>query len=69
MAALRSAHYGEGNIPILLANVSCTGDESSLTKCKHNGIGIHDCEHLEDVAVDCFGMFILQNYTIYIIVY
>ena len=59
VATLRSAHYGEGTIPILLANVSCAGDESNLTKCKHNGIGIHNCKHSENFGVDCMGMFIL----------
>ena len=55
MAAFRSAHYGEGTIPIMLANVSCTGDESNMIICGHNGIGIHDCKHSEDAAVECWG--------------
>ena len=62
MAALRSAHYGEGTLPILFTNISCTGDESNLTKCEHNGIGIHNCEHSKDVAVECLGMLTLYVY-------
>ena len=58
VAALRFAHYGEGTIPILLANVSCIGDESSLITCGHNGIGIHDCEHSENAAVECLGTYV-----------
>ena len=56
VAALKSAHYGEGTIPILLSNVSCTGDESNLIACGNNGIGIHNCQHLKDSAVECWGM-------------
>ena len=56
VAALKPAYYGKGTIPILLANVSCTGDELSLTNCRHNGIGIHDGRQSSDVAVECWGM-------------
>ena len=56
VAALTSAHYGEGTVPILLSNVSCTGQESNLTTCKHNEIGIYDCSHSKIAAVECLGM-------------
>ena len=57
VAALTSAHYGEGTLPILLSNVSCVGYELDLLSCKHNEIGFHDCQHSSDVAVECLGMF------------
>ena len=57
VAALTSAHYGEGTVPILLSNVSCAGHESNLIMCRHNGIGIHFCRHTNDAAVECLGMF------------
>ena len=41
------------NIPILLDDVLCIGNESSLLECRHNGIGVHDCIHFEDVVVGC----------------
>ena len=57
VAALTSAHYGEGTLPILLSNVSCVGYELDVLSCRHNEIGIHDCQHSSDVAVECLGMF------------
>ena len=58
VAALTSAHYGEGTVPILLSNVSCAGYESSLTTCGHKEIGIHNCNHLKVAAVECFGTYV-----------
>ncbi|KAH3830035.1 hypothetical protein DPMN_103271 [Dreissena polymorpha] len=38
--------------PILLDNVRCGGTESSLSYCQANW-GTHNCDHSEDVGVDC----------------
>ena len=38
-----------------LDDLSCSGSESSLGQCTHNGIGIEDCDHTEDVYVSCLG--------------
>ncbi|KAI4901969.1 hypothetical protein NFI96_006071 [Prochilodus magdalenae] len=48
-----SAHFGQGSDPILLDNVGCSGSESSITACSHNGFGKHDCGHSEDAGVTC----------------
>ncbi|NXH17276.1 DMBT1 protein, partial [Bucco capensis] len=55
VSAKIDAFYGEGTGDILLDNVVCTGDESSLEQCSHRGIGTHDCYHKEDAGVICRG--------------
>ncbi|KAM9813805.1 LOW QUALITY PROTEIN: scavenger receptor cysteine-rich domain-containing protein DMBT1-like [Neosynchiropus ocellatus] len=47
------AQFGKGTGPILLDNVECKGTESSLTQCKHPGIGKHNCVHDEDAGAIC----------------
>ncbi|XP_037627947.1 deleted in malignant brain tumors 1 protein-like isoform X2 [Sebastes umbrosus] len=53
VAAPHSAFFGWGFGPILLDNVGCSGNESSLTDCAHGGLGSHDCYHGEDAGVIC----------------
>jgi len=38
-------------------NVNCSGSESSLDDCSHHGWGISDCDHTNDVSIDCVPPF------------
>ncbi|XP_052790020.1 neurotrypsin-like [Mya arenaria] len=53
--ALRNAPYGEGNSTslILLDDVQCTSADMNIFFCRHNGIGEENCDHNEDVGVQC----------------
>ena len=45
--------YGSGSGRIWLDKVNCTGTETNIGDCQHNGWGLHNCEHSEDVSVSC----------------
>lgn len=56
MSKARSmAYFGEGQGPIHLDNVRCSGLEGSLGECPAlgQGEGGHDCRHSEDAGVIC----------------
>ena len=51
--ALPFAFHGEGEGPIHLDDVMCTGTETSLISCPYNPID--NCGHFEDAGVRCQG--------------
>ena len=54
MSKARSvAYFGEGQGPIHLDNVRCSGMEVSLGECPAEGQDAHDCRHSEDAGVIC----------------
>jgi len=55
-------HYGRGSGEIWLENLRCTGYENSLAECPHNGWGVNNCGHHEDVSIICgYGKCVTQH--------
>ena len=51
--AISRAAYGEGYGPVFLDDVRCSGTESNLTECQHQGVGVSNCGHNQDASVLC----------------
>ena len=47
--------FGVGNGTILLDDVVCQGNETSLLMCSHSNLGVHNCQHTEDAGIICSG--------------
>ena len=55
--AYREPRFGAGSGPIFLDEVHCSGTEISLLECnRFSLLGLHMCQHSQDVGVDCEGM-------------
>ena len=55
--AVRVASY-ESDSQIWLDDVQCTGNETSIDQCSHNGFNIYDCNFNDNrVGVECTGQF------------
>ena len=38
---------------VILDDVHCVGDETSMFDCQHGEFGVHDCNDAEDASVVC----------------
>jgi len=54
-------NYRTDHGPVWLDNVRCSGRERDIAECSHNGWGVHDCDHHEDVSVSCFHVDVRLN--------
>ncbi|XP_070550976.1 scavenger receptor cysteine-rich domain-containing protein DMBT1-like [Ptychodera flava] len=52
-SAYSTGRFGLGSDPIWLDNLSCGGHEDALANCTHQGWGVQDCGHHEDIGVVC----------------
>ena len=55
IAAVGPARFGSGSGPILFSELSCVGNESTITECDHRSTGGHNCSHSQDAGVVCEG--------------
>ncbi|XP_073670082.1 scavenger receptor cysteine-rich domain-containing group B protein-like isoform X6 [Paramisgurnus dabryanus] len=61
LSANSGAFFAQGSNPIWLDDVECSGSESSIKQCKHNGLGSHNCGHSNDAGVMCSDLLRLVN--------
>ncbi|XP_038062169.1 uncharacterized protein LOC119732624 isoform X33 [Patiria miniata] len=52
-AVSAATEFSEGSGAILLDNLECSGDESTLADCSHAGWTVNNCGHSEDAGVIC----------------
>ncbi|XP_030831464.1 deleted in malignant brain tumors 1 protein-like [Strongylocentrotus purpuratus] len=51
--APRNSYFGSADGPILLDDLYCNGQESSLFSCQHSGFANHNCNHRTDAGTIC----------------
>ncbi|XP_065606277.1 deleted in malignant brain tumors 1 protein-like [Cyrtonyx montezumae] len=60
VSAPGKSYFGRGSGPIWLDDVECSGTEASISQCRLNNWGSHNCNHEEDASVVCSGTNPLQ---------
>ena len=61
--AFGGAYFGEGSRVVRLADVDCTGLETSLSSCPSSAIAgtyFYSCDHSDDAGVACAGATVLN---------
>ena len=58
-AILDAQVYGPGTGRVLLSNVMCSSNDTTLSSCGYHRVGIeaHRCNHYKDAGVTCNSMF------------
>jgi len=51
-----SGEVADGTLPILMDDVTCTGNEFPFWTCSYKGQNSQNCQHTEDIGVDCYGL-------------
>ena len=52
-----SEEFKAGTGLILLDNVLCSKNDTTLANCGHYGVGITvDCDHSKDIGIKCYSM-------------
>ena len=52
---------------IWLDDVQCTGNETSILQCSHNGFNVYDCNfNTHQVGIECISEFIILMYCTYL---
>ena len=54
-------YTGTENRPVWLGQVACDGAENTFAACYHNGFGVHNCRHREDIGIRCSNTLILHE--------
>ena len=64
-ASFRGAAFGEGDGPIFMDNLGCSGNEGKLSTCPtFSETGFHQCDHTMDAGVICRGQSPMYNVTL-----
>ena len=48
--------FGQGDQPMILADLFCTGSEDSILDCRRNDYGLQHCSAFEVAGVQCEGI-------------
>jgi len=54
--------YGAGSGQIWLEEVRCSGPETHIAYCQHDGWAVNKCSHSEDVSVSCIPGIVTNSF-------